>query len=62
MAEKWAIAFITLAIIGFLLVTSPGWADILGIAGMETQALTVVILVLVTSYLYLVLVLVTSCY
>ena len=52
MTQKWAIAFITLAVIGFLLVTSPGWADILGIAGMETQALTIVILVLVTGGIY----------
>lgn len=50
--HKWVMVFVALAIVGFLLITSPGWAEVLGIKGAETQALTIVILVLVAGGIY----------
>ncbi len=50
--SKWIMVFIALAIVGFLIVTSPGWNQVLGIAGQESMALTIIILVLVVGGLY----------
>lgn len=53
MAEsKWVVGIIALALVGFLLVTSPGWNKILGIEGQEISALAVIILVVVVGGMY----------
>ena len=49
---KTLFAFIALALVGFLLVTSPGWNKVLGIEGQEMSALAIVILVFVVGGMY----------
>jgi hypothetical protein len=50
--SKWLFVFIAIALVGFLLVTSPGWNQILGIEGQEIAALGVIILVIVVAGMY----------
>jgi hypothetical protein len=49
---KWLFVFIALALVGFLLVTSPGWNRVLGIEGQEISALAVIIMVAVVGGMY----------
>ena len=48
--NKWVMAFIALAVVTFLLVTSPGWTMVLGIEGNEVATLTSIILIFYKRY------------
>jgi len=50
--NKSLMAFIAIAIIGFLVISSPGWKQILGIEGMEQQVLVAIILVFIVGGIF----------
>lgn len=43
---KWSVLIIALAIVGFLVITSPGWSQVLGIQGNEQATLTAFVVML----------------
>jgi hypothetical protein len=50
---KWIFVFIAIALVGFLLVTSPGWNKVLGLEGTDmVSAIGVVVIVLVIGGMY----------
>jgi len=51
--SKWFLIFIAIALVGFLVVTSPGWNKVLGLEGTDVvSAIGVIVIVLVIGGMY----------